>query len=141
MAAFWVGYKGKTKVVSEKTYRLYLKELPVIKPGEMALKFSLTMGVRIFIRPAKEIKKTSLEKLAFSEGVFSVKVRNSGNTYINVGDITAFGLDSQGKEVFKTTGDGWYILAGAAKAFNVGIPLKDCQKAFKLDVTVEVETT
>lgn len=134
-----VGYKGKTNVVSEKTYRLYLEELPVIKPGEMALKFALTIGLPIFISPAKEIKKTSLEKLAFSEGVLSVKVRNDGNRYINVGDITASGLDGKGREVFKTTGEGWYILAGSAKGFNVDIPEQDCQKAHKLDVTVEIE--
>ena len=136
-----VGYKGKKNIASEKTYRLYLEELPVIKPGEMALKFALTMGVPIFISPAKEIEKPSIENLSFSNGTLAVKVRNDGNIHFIVGAITASGLDGKGREVFKTTQNGWYVLAGAKKTFQVNIPEPECQKAYKLDVTVEAKKT
>lgn len=134
-----VGYQGKMDAASEQTYRLFLQELPVIKPGEVALKFALTMGVPIFIEPVKEIKKSSIEGLSFSKGILNVKIKNNGNRHFIVGEITASGLDGRGKGIFKTSGKGWYVLAGAEKTFQVNIPESDCQKASKLDVTVEVE--
>ena len=136
-----IGYQGKMKTASEQTYRLFLEELPVIKPGEMALKFALTMGVPIFIKPTKEINRPSIGSLTFSGGLLNVEIKNGGNKHFIVGDIVATGLSGQGREVFKTTGKGWYVLAGMAKVFKVNIPEPDCKKAYKLGVTVEVDKT
>jgi fimbrial chaperone protein len=124
---------------SEQTYRLFLEELPVIKPGGATLKFALTMGVPIFIEPVKEIKKSSIERLSFSKGILNVRIKNNGNRHFIVGEITASGLDGRDREIFKTSGKGWYVLAGAEKTFQVNIPEADCQKASKLSVSVEVE--
>jgi fimbrial chaperone protein len=136
-----VGYQGNESAATEKTYRLFLDELPVTKPGEMALRFALRVAVPIFISPLKEIKKPSIEKVKLLEGKLAVKVKNSGNIHFIVGEITAIGLDSLGKEVFKKDVNGWYVLAGVARTFDIDIPEEDCIKADKIKVTVGVERT
>jgi fimbrial chaperone protein len=136
-----VGYQSKTKATAEKTYRLFIEELPITAQSETALKLALTLAVPIFISPLKEIKKPSIENIKFSQGALSVKIKNSGNTHFIVGKITAIGLDRLDKEVFRTDDSGWYVLAGATGTFGVEIPEKDCTKTDKVKVAVEVERT
>jgi fimbrial chaperone protein len=136
-----VGYQGNKSLKAEKTYRLFLEELPVAEPGETVLKLALRIAVPIFISPLKKTKKPSVEKVRFSEGNLAVNVKNSGNVHFLVGKITAIGLDSLGREVFKTDGNGWYVLAGADRTFDIDIPEKNCIKADKVKVTVEVDRT
>jgi fimbrial chaperone protein len=136
-----IGYQREEVVAKEKTYQLYIKELPVTKPGEKALKFTFNILVPIYVDPIKEFKKFSIEKVEFSEGKLAVKVKNSGNTHFSKGKVTAIGLDSFDKEVFKTGLEGWYVLAGVVRTLDIYIPKEDCRRTSKIRVAVEVEHT
>jgi len=134
-----IGYKGKQEI-REKTYRLFMQELPVTKPGEMALKFAVTMSIPIFVNPAKEvITDWTAEAAGFSEESLRVKVANKGNAHIIINKIKAIGLDETGKEVFSRDTTGWYALAGITKIFSVAIPQEECLKVKTLVVRTEVE--
>jgi fimbrial chaperone protein len=136
-----VGYQGDKNFRNEKTYRLFLEELPVTEPGETGLKLALRMAVPIFISPLKEIRKPAIEKVRFSEGKLGVKIENSGNKHFIVEKIAVMGLDRLDKEVFKTDVNGWYVLAGAKRTFVIDIPEKGCIRADKVRVTAEVQNT
>ena len=136
-----VGYQGKTAASVEKTYRLFLAELPVVKPGELALKFALRLSIPIFVKPQKEIKEWAIDGLKLSEKTLTVKVKNSGNTHISVSKITAMGFDDSGKEVFSREIAGWYALAGGSKPFAVGVSREECMGVKTIKVTVEVKKT
>jgi fimbrial chaperone protein len=133
-----LGYKGKA-LLREKTYRLFVEELPVSEPGEeMALKFALRLSVPIFIKPAKEVRKSSMEGAELKDGMVLVKVRNKGNSHFIVKKIKATGLDSSGAEVFSEDMGGWYVLSGLTRTYALGVPEKECLKATKIKVSVEV---
>ena len=134
-----IGYQKKADAKNEKTYRLFLEELPVAKPGETSLRFALRMVVPIFISPLKEIRNLSIENVQFSEGKISVKVKNNGNVHSIVGKLSIAGIDRFGRKVFNVEGRGWYVLLGAAKTFELEIPEEKCIKAEKMMLAVEVD--
>jgi P pilus assembly chaperone PapD len=136
-----VGYQGQKALSREKTYRLFLQELPVSRPGEMALKFALRMGIPIFIKPQKETIEWVIGEVGLSEGSLTVRVRNSGNTHFIVGKISATGLDDSGKAVFSREMRGWYALAGASKPFAMAVSREECLGVKAIKVAVEVEKT
>lgn len=50
-----LGYQGEWPGV-EKTYRIFLDELPVKRPGKTGLKMALSIGIPVFISPINRIK-------------------------------------------------------------------------------------
>jgi len=136
-----VGYQGPKAGTREKTYRLFLEELPVSKPGETALKLVLKLAVPIFIAPAKEVKERGIEKAELLMGRVLVKVKNSGNAHFVVGKIKAVGLDPSGAEVFSKEVSGWYVLAGAFRIFPIDIPENECLKASVIKIKAEIENS
>jgi fimbrial chaperone protein len=134
-----IGYQG-IQENREKTYRLFIQELPVSKPGEMQLKLALTMSIPIFVQPVKEGPMDwSVEAAGLSEETLRVKVRNGGNKHIMVGRITTSGIDETGSEVFSRETAGWYTLAGTSKIFQIPVTHESCLKIKTLQVTTEVE--
>lgn len=134
-----IGYQGMQEN-REKTYRLFMQELPVSKPGEMALKFALTISIPIFVQPSTEAPADwTAEAAGLSEETLKVKVKNSGNRHIMVSKIKAVGLDESGAEVFSADVAGWYTLAGISKIFQFPVPYGDCLKVQTLQVKTEVE--
>lgn len=136
-----IGYQGQKVLLQEKTYRLFLQELPVTRPGEMALKFALRLGIPIFINPQKEVTGWAINGVTLSEENFTVKVKNSGNIHFIVGKIKAVGLDGSGKEVFSRDINGWYTLAGVSKPFSMAVSHDECMNIRAINVAVEVDNT
>jgi len=132
-----IGYQGEKAPSTEKTYRLYLAELPVTSPGELALKFALRLGIPIFVSPRKENREWAVDKVGISEESLRVSINNSGNTHAVVSKIMATGLDASGKEVFSRNISGWYVLAGVSKPFAVDVSRQECLSVRTINVTAE----
>jgi fimbrial chaperone protein len=124
-----VGMKNSKSFAKEASYRIFLQEIPVSKPGETQLLLTLRISVPVFIKPPKELKDWALEKAELSKGLLVVRIKNNGNSHISVGRIKARGLDTSGQEVFQREISGWYVLPGVERAFSVKIPRKDCLNA------------
>jgi fimbrial chaperone protein len=131
-----VGYNGKPGA-REKTFRLFMQELPVSKPGEMALKFALTLSIPIFVPPEKETKKWTAEPGGLTEESLKMMVSNNGNSHVIVSKVRAWGKDETGAEVFSQEAAGWYTLAGKTRTYPVRVPYDECLKT----KTIQVETT
>ena len=136
-----IGYQGQNVLLQEKTYRLFLQELPISKPGEMALKFALRLGIPVFVNPKQARTEWAINGVDLSKGILTVKVRNSGNIHFIVSKIKAVGLDGSGKEVFSRDINGWYTLAGVSKHFAVGVSHEECLSSKAINVAVEVDNT
>ncbi len=134
-----VGYEGKKADAAEKTYRLYVQELPVSKPGEAAVKMAVRLGIPVFIKPVKEAQGRSLEGMSLSDGAVMIKVKNSGNSHLIISRLRARGLDSEGKEAFAKEAAGWYVLSGRTRTFAVDLPKEDCLKANEIKVETEID--
>lgn len=137
-----VGYEGKKGAApetAEKTYRLFLQELPVSKPGEVAVKMAIRMGLPVFVAPVKALKEGVVEKMELSDGSLRVKVRNKGNSHIIISRVKAKGIDESGAEAFSAESPGWYVLAGGARGFVVDVAKENCLKAKEIKVEAEAD--
>jgi fimbrial chaperone protein len=131
-----VGYEEAVVPAEEMTYRLFLQDLPVKKPGENTLQISLRVAIPIFLAPRQSAQKLSVESIQIAEGKLQVRVRNSGNNHFLAQEIKVTGLDEKGSEVFAKGISGWYILPRILRSFPVEIFREDCQKVKTLKVSV-----
>lgn len=136
-----IGYEGQkgASIASEKTYRLMLQELPVSKPGEVAIKMAIRMGLPVFVTPEMAVKEGAVDKVALSDGSVAVSVKNTGNSHISISRIKAKGFDAAGAEVFSAETPGWYVLAGRTRVFGVDMAREDCLRTQEIKVEAEAE--
>lgn len=129
---------GKT----EKTYRLYIKEIPEpIKKGESktrtaAVGIALGFGIPIFSKPIGEDPKGVIDKIDLSKSVLKVLVKNTGNVHFMITSIYVSAKNEKEDEVFTKEINGWYLLNGASRLHSIEIPQEVCILLKKLDVEV-----
>ncbi len=130
-----VGYEPAGPLATEKTYRLFVQELPISNPGENAIKTVLRIGVPVFITPKEPKAALTMREVRMEDGKLAVTIVNSGTSHSRIQKIAFVGLDSGGNEVFSHESAGWYVLSGASRAFPLDISAEECQKATSLKVT------
>ena len=136
-----IGYNGRLIVEKEKTYRLFIRELPVSKPGESKLTFVLNISIPVFLAPVKEEYKSSIEKVELSNDKLNVHVKNNGNTTIQVGKTVITGFDEANVETFSIDVSGWYVLPGLSRIFPFDIARDKCLKTKNIKVSAEINTS
>lgn len=132
-----LGLRGRGGTV-ERTFRLFVRELPVRSPGEMVVKLSLNVAIPIFVKPAKPRSIWAIEWASLSEEALAVRVVNSGNTHVRISKVVATGL-RDGVEVFSREATGRYALASTAHQFHLAIPREDCGRARRVRVEAIAE--
>ena len=134
----------RTPVVpAEKTYRLFIEELPgnnkdPDKPG-VQITFLIRFGAPIFIAPVKPQDGMEIEGMALANGELSLSARNVGNRHQIIKGIHLKGSDAAGKEVYSATLADRYLLAGAVKPFKTAIAGDQCVKIAALEVEVKTD--
>lgn len=135
---------AKTPVVeTEKTYRLFIQELPgaASRAPENAaaqVNFLIRFGAPVFVAPVKPQDSLAIDNVALLKGALSLSARNGGNRHQIFQGIHLKGADAAGKEVYALTLTDRYLLAGASKAFSADIPAAQC--ALLASLSVEVKT-
>lgn len=127
----------------EKTYRLFIEEIP--KPKKSAadntqLTVAVRFGVPVFVKPAKEELKGEIGALTLEKGVASAGVKNTGNGHFRITEVTVRGRDAKGEETFASKLNGWYLLAGARRAYTTPVPQDKCSQSKRLTVTVATDS-
>lgn len=114
----------------EKTYRVYVEELPVGdgKTRGSGVSFALKIGVPLFVNPLKSEDRGAVGSLAMQGGKLSLSMKNAGNTHLVIQSITVSGRDDRGEEAFSRSLNGWYLLAGASRTYGTQIPPAVCEK-------------
>jgi fimbrial chaperone protein len=128
---------------SEKAYRLFIEELPTPgggspggPPGQVTIRTRL--GIPIFLRPPTEATAGGLEALSLRDGRVSFAVRNTGTVHFIVQGISITGYGSANDIVVQGALEGWYILAGGTRQYELELPSDKCP-AVKV-VSLEVRT-
>jgi fimbrial chaperone protein len=124
----------------EKTYRIFVEEIPSgekIESTGSTIHMYMKIGVPVFISPAKKEEKGMIEAVNIQKGKAEIKVQNNGNLHFMVNAVQLQGVDSQGKEIFSTAVDGWYILCGESKAYEITIPQDKCKNIIRLNIEVK----
>ncbi len=133
-----VGYQGIPADTTEKSYRLFVQEIPVETPGEAQMKFAVRMSIPVFVRPVENEHAWDVGYVSLEKQGLSIRVNNTGNRFLMVGAMQAVGRDAEGKEVFRSEGQGWYVLAGHGRGFSLPVNKESCEKMVTLEVAITV---
>jgi len=145
--AIRIGLKGPQDV-KEKTYRLFVEEIPSQKKGSenkehgkisAGLTIAFRYAVPIFVKPAKQQESAVVENvdMAFSEA--SAVIKNTGNIHIKMLSIAFRGKASDGKELFRQDVAGWYILQGLTRRYTATVPKEICSNLATIEVSAQAE--
>ncbi|HOE16361.1 MAG TPA: fimbria/pilus periplasmic chaperone [Syntrophorhabdaceae bacterium] len=127
-------------VAKEKTYRLFIEEIPEPKKTEgTAVAVTIRFGVPIFVRPVKEEAKGAIENVGLSKGTISIAVRNAGNVHLIINSVTILGKDQKGEKTFARELSGWYLLNGVSRTYSAPIPPDACVKTAAFDTEVKTD--
>ena len=127
--------------VSEKSYRIVVEELPPLKltPSDGGQIRVLTrMTIPVFLEPSKVVSSGQIAGLTLQNATASFEIRNTGNTHFSAQHIQLVGVGTDGQPITKRDIDGWYILAGGSRRYDVRLSAKDCRSL--KTITVEAQT-
>jgi fimbrial chaperone protein len=120
-----------------------VEELPPLRsakePSKSEVKVLTKMGVPIFLRPAAVKAAGAVDGMALAKGKLSFTLKNSGNIHFLVQSVKVKAVDAAGAGTFDKSPEGWYVLAGGTRIWQLDIPKDACAKSKKL--TVEIQTT
>jgi fimbrial chaperone protein len=125
----------------EKAYRLFVEELPRLeRPGDSPSGVTVLtkMGIPIFLEATRAAAQATLEEIDAHDGQISFQVRNGGNTHFVADKIVVRAFGSAGDVVLDRQINGWYVLAGRVRAYQIDIPDQDCARMTATTVEVQV---
>lgn len=120
----------------EKTYRIFVEELPPLDEAESGVRVLTKMGIPIFVRPAKEVASATLNGLGRQGGALRFSLTNDGTVHFVPRDVRVRGL-AGGAVAFEQQLDGWYVLAGGRRDFTMDVPAADCSRVTAVVINVQ----
>jgi fimbrial chaperone protein len=125
----------------EKTYRLYVEELPPTtteKAEGASVRILTRMGVPVFLQPARPQAAALLRDVSLSDGRLMFQLVNTGNSHFLPTSVTVRGFTASGAAVSDWPVNGWYVLAGGARAFSLALDKPACERVRSLLVEVVI---
>jgi fimbrial chaperone protein len=121
----------------EKTYRIFVEELPPLDRQTNGVRVLTKMGIPIFMKPAKEVATANLTHLGQKGGKVFFTVRNEGTVHFVPQEIRVRGFAGSTTAVDNRL-DGWYILAGGRRDFDMAFPEAECSRITSVTVDVQL---
>jgi fimbrial chaperone protein len=125
-----------TPAAREKTYRIFVEELPPVERVTDGVRVLTKMGIPIFVRPAKEVATASLHDLRQQDGTLRFTLTNSGTVHVVPQSIKVRGLAGS-STAFEQDVNGWYVLAGGRRDFDTAFPKNACAQVTSIEVDVQ----
>jgi fimbrial chaperone protein len=127
----------------EKTYRIFIEELPPLEKPEAPSGVTMLtrMGIPIFLQPAKVSSQAALRDLAVKGGHFGFRLLNTGTVHFIPQAVLVRGVDAAGAVVIDQKANGWYVLAGGVRVFDLGLDEKACSQVRSLTAEVTLGGT
>jgi len=128
-----IGYTG-APAEGERTFRVFVEELPPADAVPGAVRMLTKMGVPIFVAPAKPQVAATLSKPRLQPDGLAFDIENHGNVHFVPQQIRVHGTAADGASVLDQEVAGWYILAGGRRSFVVPVPSDICRRATLVSV-------
>ncbi len=127
---------------TEKTYRVFVEGMPspVKSQGSQEgfqVRVLAKVGIPVFVQPAKPVTEGHIQEMAIRGGLFSFQVKNTGNVHFVAAKLRVKGMGSEGEVILEREMEGWYILAGGSRVYELELPKEHCGKIKVLAVEVE----
>jgi len=136
---------GRTVTPSdvEKTYRISFEELPpLLKAGEpprgSQVKIITKMSIPIFVSPDNRKTGAEIAEGGIRNGKLTFDLKNGGNVHYMAQSVRVIGLGEGNQAVFDRQRQGWYILSGESRTFDMDLKPEECAKL--KTVRIEVRT-
>jgi fimbrial chaperone protein len=128
----------------ERSYRVFLEELPPVQPtpNESGVQVLTRVGIPVFLRALTPAARAGMSDVGFSQGMLHFQIDNLGNTHFVPDRIHVQAVNPSGIAIIDKTADGWYILGGSSRRYEMRPESGDCAqiRAFLIDVTVGENT-
>ena len=120
----------------EKTYRIFVEELPPVDKVQEGVRVLTKLGIPIFLRPAKEVASATLNELRQQDGTLRFTLTNVGTVHVVPQSIKVRGLAGS-NTAFERELEGWYVLAGGRREFEMVFPKTECAQVTSIIVDVQ----
>jgi fimbrial chaperone protein len=128
-----IGYTGPP-AERERTFRVFVEELPPADAAPGAVRMLTKMGVPIFVAPARPQLAATLSKPRLETEALAFDIENRGNVHFVPQQIRVRGTSADGAPVLEQEIAGWYILAGGRRSFVVPVGADLCRRAAQVSV-------
>jgi fimbrial chaperone protein len=124
-----IGLPAQQDIAVEKTYRVFLEELPgSSKPDHNQVRVLARIGVPIFLQP-REPKPGWAPAVSHPDDKgFSLQLKNTGNVHLILQEVTVRGIGLKDQTIFDQTLTGGYLLADSVRTHVIKVPLADRAK-------------
>jgi fimbrial chaperone protein len=123
--------------VREKTYRIFVEELPPTgNTSNTGVRVLTKMGIPIFVQPVKEVARATLNDLRQQDGALRFTLTNAGTVHVVPQSIKVRGLAGS-NTAFDRELEGWYVLAGGRREFDMAFPKNACAQVTSIVVDVQ----
>ena len=124
----------------ERTFRIFVEELPPstaqsAPPGQVRV--LARMGIPIFVEAHIARAELRLAPPTLAAGRVTFELSNAGTRHSIPQQIHLRGLGPAGESVWERELDGWYILAGDRRVYEVALPREDCARTRTIAVEVK----
>ena len=127
-------------VAVEKTYRIFIAELPPADQTRInGIRMLTRMGVPIFIQPSKGEVRGQISRIGVHEMNFSFELKNEGNIHFFPRAVRVKGFGSKGETYIAQDLQSWYVLAGGSRQYRLELPEESCHQIHTFAVEVEVD--
>ena len=138
-----VGMKAAVGPI-EKTYRLFVEELPPPEKagaasGGSQVTFLTRMGIPIFVEPTSTQIKGDVEGIRLERGRLAFEVSNAGSVHFAVQKVRVTGSDASSRQTFEKELAGWYILAGGWREFELELSAAECGKTKQVRIAIATD--
>jgi fimbrial chaperone protein len=121
----------------EQSFRIFVEELPdQSAPTATMVAIRTKVGIPVFVRPAKPARAAVIDGVSVEGGKVMTRVRNTGNLHINVENVAVKGTSAANAATFSKEGQGWYVLPGATRIFEVPMTAAECKSTTAVNVEV-----
>ena len=128
--------------VTEKSYRIVLEELPPAadSPTEVRnqIRVLTRMTIPVFLEAAQQVVSGHIADLTVRRSAASFEVRNTGTTHFTIHQVELAGTGATGRPLLTRRLDGWYVLAGGSRRYELPLSADECRD-LRL-VSVEAQT-
>jgi fimbrial chaperone protein len=139
---------GRTVAPSdvEKTYRISFEELPPLqKAGEppkgSQVKIITKMSIPIFVSPDNRKTAAEIADPEIHKSKLTFVLKNSGNVHYMAQAVRVTGMGGGNQAVFDRQRQGWYILSGETRAFDMDLTPEECAQVKSVRIEVRTDLT
>jgi fimbrial chaperone protein len=115
---------------AEKSYRLFIEELPPLRKAGDAASSGVRMLVRysipLFLKPANVSLREQADVRVVTGGELSLAFTNQGNVHVPPRILDVQGVDQRGGTVFSHAVAAGYNLPGGSRTYAVPVPAGTC---------------